>query len=668
MSRKCLRILAAALLAVPTFAIADISSGLVAYYSFDDGTAADDSGHGRTGTLVGSPVRTGGIFGDALQFNVGSYVALPDLNIEGTSPRTVMAWFKTAVPQTGQDFWATLVSLGADSGPTGTSFLLMVNDVDSPADAFWDWQNGGYLGVHYWMLNTTGIACTPAHNCGQKKLTDLDNTRWHHLATTFNSTAQIVYLDGQVLGRTNWTSLNTAPGPAYIAYRPHGPFWYRGAIDEVRCYDRVLSEVEILEAMSFGNPLPIASAGPDQTVDEGALAMLAGSGSDPLDRPLTYAWTQLAGPTVELSDPAAASPTFAAPVVPAGGATLTLQLVVTSEGGPSEPDAVDVTIHNVNHRPIAEATVDQPVPEESAVTLDGRPSYDLDDETLTYAWTQSSGPEVSLEGALTPVATFTAPAVGAGGATLAFRLVVNDGIEDSLPAAVTVAVTNVNQPPTAHAGEDFTADENALVALPGTGTDPDLDPLTFSWAQAGGDPVVLSDPSVPSPTFWAPFVNPGGETFTFRLVVNDGSLDSEPDDIVVHVLNSNDPPSCAVAAAEPASIWPPNHKMIPVGIRGVVDPQGDAITIVVTGVMQDEPIFGLGDGDTSPDAALQGDEVLIRAERAGTGDGRVYTVSFTATDDFGESCSGSVKVAVPSSMKKGAVPVDGGPLYLSTAP
>jgi hypothetical protein len=61
----------------------------------------------------------------------------------------------------------------------------------------------------------------------------------------------------------------------------------------------------------------------------------------------------------------------------------------------------------------------------------------------------------------------------------------------------------------------------------------------------------------------------------------------------------------------------------------------------------------------------------VRAERSGTkkvpGDGRVYHISFTASDDSGATCSGTVLVGVPHD-QRGTDPVDGGPLYDSTIP
>ncbi len=131
----------------------------------------------------------------------------------------------------------------------------------------------------------------------------------------------------------------------------------------------------------------------------------------------------------------------------------------------------------------------------------------------------------------------------------------------------------------------------------------------------------------------------------------------------------NDLSNCAAGFASPDGLWPPNHKFEQVVIDGVLDKDSldKTVTLQITGVTQDEPVNGLGDGDTSPDAIIQGgspaDTVEIRAERAGAGDGRVYVVSFTASDGS-ESCTGAVTVGVPPS--KHGTAVDSGQDYDST--
>jgi hypothetical protein len=414
---------------------------------------------------------------------------------------------------------------------------------------------------------------------------------------------------------------------------------------------------------------PTANAGPDQTVNEGALVTMDGSSSTgtSLSPSLTYAWTQVAGTMVSLTGANTASPSFIAPPVPPAGETLTFQLVVTSGGVDSAPDTVNIHVTNLNQLPVADAGADQTVQEGSPVVLSGSGSYDPDVEPITYQWMQSSGMAVTLTGANTANPSFTAPMVGPAGDSLVFQLTVTDPHNATGTDSVSIVVTNVNQPPVANAGPDQTVNENSLVTLNGTGShDPDMDTLTFAWTQTGGTAVTLTGANTAAPTFTAPSVGAGGETLTFELIVSDGQGSSAPDTVAIHVMNVNDPPVCSLAQPTVGSLWPPNHTMVPVGITGITDPNNHAITITYTAVTQDEPVNGLGDGDTSPDAAASGNQILLRAERSGTVDGRVYEVHFMATDAEGASCSGTVQVSVPHSKK--ATAVNSGQAYNSFGP
>lgn len=109
----------------------------------------------------------------------------------------------------------------------------------------------------------------------------------------------------------------------------------------------------------------------------------------------------------------------------------------------------------------------------------------------------------------------------------------------------------------------------------------------------------------------------------------------------------NRPPDTSKAKADPDRLWPPNHKLVPIGIVGVTDPDGDPVTITATAVTQDEPVSKKGSGNTSPDAMIKDGKAWVRAERSGNGNGRVYVISFTASDGRGGSSQGSVVVTVP---------------------
>ncbi len=124
----------------------------------------------------------------------------------------------------------------------------------------------------------------------------------------------------------------------------------------------------------------------------------------------------------------------------------------------------------------------------------------------------------------------------------------------------------------------------------------------------------------------------------------------------------NEPPDCTTVTASPTTLWPPNHKLVLVTVGGATDPEGGDVTLTITGVTQDEPLNATGDGDTSPDAEAgpAANKVFVRAERAGDGDGRVYRIAFTAADEDGGTCSGTVKVGVPHD-QSGPAAVDSAP-------
>ena len=126
----------------------------------------------------------------------------------------------------------------------------------------------------------------------------------------------------------------------------------------------------------------------------------------------------------------------------------------------------------------------------------------------------------------------------------------------------------------------------------------------------------------------------------------------------------NNPPDCNTATASETVLWPPNHRMKEVTISNVTDPDtNDTVTINITKVTQDEPTTGGGSGDQEPDAEIvSNDTVQVRAERAGTGDGRVYYVMFEATDDKGGKCDGIVVLpTVPHDQGAGNTPIDSRP-------
>jgi uncharacterized lipoprotein YddW (UPF0748 family) len=100
-------------------------------------------------------------------------------------------------------------------------------------------------------------------------------------------------------------------------------------------------------------------------------------------------------------------------------------------------------------------------------------------------------------------------------------------------------------------------------------------------------------------------------------------------------------------------LWPANHHMVSVNVSYVASDNCDTSATSLS-ISSNEPEDGLGDGDTSPDWEVISDhEVRLRAERAGTGDGRIYTITVTATDLSGNITTATTNVSVPMSQGGG---------------
>jgi Tol biopolymer transport system component len=122
----------------------------------------------------------------------------------------------------------------------------------------------------------------------------------------------------------------------------------------------------------------------------------------------------------------------------------------------------------------------------------------------------------------------------------------------------------------------------------------------------------------------------------------------------------NHPPDCSAVTADSSVLLPANAHFRLVTVSGATDPDGDPVTLAITGVTQDERVTGPGD-HTAPDA-IAGDtpnQVRLRAERNRRGDGRVYRVAFDVTDSHGATCSGRVNVEVPK--RRGVPAIDSAP-------
>ena len=108
------------------------------------------------------------------------------------------------------------------------------------------------------------------------------------------------------------------------------------------------------------------------------------------------------------------------------------------------------------------------------------------------------------------------------------------------------------------------------------------------------------------------------------------------------------PPTVASVSASPNVLWPPNHKMVPVSLTVTASDNCSVVTSRIVSVTSNEPVNGLGDGNTAPDWVIIGPlPLLLRSERSGTGTGRVYTITVESSDAAGNKSTAFTTVLVP---------------------
>lgn len=279
---------------------------------------------------------------------------------------------------------------------------------------------------------------------------------------------------------------------------------------------------------SFNNPY--ADPGPNQIVPVLSTVILNGGNStNPAGiGSLTYSWaihSAPAGSTAVLSNANTVMASFTADVI----GTYVIALTVSNG---FQIDSNTVTISTTDAPPMASTGPNQSVAVGSLVTLDGTKSLDFNRQPLTYSWSFVAIPPRSaavLFGLRSPTPSFIADTTG----SYIVGLVVNDG---SLSSALsTVTITTGNTPPVAVAlATPQIATVNGVVQLDGSkSTDVDGNPLTYAWTlnttQAPQSMTMLSNPNSVSPTFTVDV--PG--SYVAQLVVNDGTIASQPATVTV---------------------------------------------------------------------------------------------------------------------------------------
>ncbi|MHB8993659.1 MAG: HYR domain-containing protein [Armatimonadota bacterium] len=147
----------------------------------------------------------------------------------------------------------------------------------------------------------------------------------------------------------------------------------------------------------------------------------------------------------------------------------------------------------------------------------------------------------------------------------------------------------------------------------------------------------------------------GITTVTCTATDDSGNVSTETFDVTVE---DTTPPNLRVSVSQ-STLWSPNHDLMDVGLAVSVSDICDNAPDLTISVTQDEPVEDqTGDGRFSPDAKLIPNangglgSLLLRGERKGDGDGRVYLIIITATDDSGNVSQSFATVTVTKSQSK----------------
>lgn len=277
-----------------------------------------------------------------------------------------------------------------------------------------------------------------------------------------------------------------------------------------------------------------------------------------------------------------------------------------------------------------------------------------------WRWDFADGGSSTLQN---PAHTYNAS--GNYPATLTVFATTRDGQTISSAATCPVDVA----PPLSVSCEATPTSGNAPLAVSFTGT---ANEAGVSWSWSFGD----GGTSATGPATSHTYNSAGNFAATVTVTAADGATASASCPQIV-VQTPPPPPDLDCVFDAPASLGVGGGNQLEIVPIVVIDSNGNAATITVTSIRQDEVLdaTGGGDGNTCPDGRISttttpDDTAEVMDQRAGSGDGRVYHITFTAVGTDGATCGpggGVLKVCVP----KGAPTedcVDGGPLYDSLGP
>ena len=379
------------------------------------------------------------------------------------------------------------------------------------------------------------------------------------------------------------------------------------------------------------NQPPIANAGTDQNVEQnspqGASVTLNATGSsDPNNDTLTYSWNWTGG-SANGDTPTA--------LFPVGNTTVTL---IVNDSQYNATDTVNIVVEEDIEVPLVNAGPDVTVEQEShagtQAILNGT-ATDTVSTRFNFTWSENG---IVLQAEANETNTMLVYTFNLGTHIVTLNATDEAGNIGSDNVTVTIIDTI---PPVVNAGPDMTVEQESQagsqITLYGDATDICSTQFSFAWSENGA---VLGTEQNLTYTF-----NLGTHIITLNATDMAGNIGS--DNVTVTVVDTA-PPEINISAT-PSILWPPNHKYVQVEATVTAQDAGDpSPTITFVSVTSNEPDNGKGDGNTVNDIVIVDKyNFEFRAERSGKGTGRVYTITYRATDASGNSAEASLTITVP---------------------
>ena len=378
------------------------------------------------------------------------------------------------------------------------------------------------------------------------------------------------------------------------------------------------------------------SAGPDQQVHTGQTVEFNGTTTHDIGTVIQVTWNfGDSSALVNGSNPALLNTTHVYTAAGIYNANLTVKF-----GPPLNSTETDTAIITVleSEPPVVNAgpdiTVEQASHAGTQVTLNGTATDNISTR-FNFTWSENS---VVLGTDTNVTSTTLTYMFNLGVHTVTLNATDEAGNTGS--DSVTVQIIDTT-PPVVYAGPDLTVEQEShagtQVTLYGNATDICSTQFSFTWIENG---IVLGTEQNLTYTF-----NLG--THTVTLNATDLSGNTGTDTVIVTVVDTT-PPQMNITAT-PSVIWPPNHKYVEVKVNvTAVDVCDPSPQITFVSITSNEPDNGIGDGNTTNDIVIIDDFTFkLRAERSGTGSGRIYTITYKATDASGNYVIASLTIEVP---------------------